>query len=73
MDKIIDERFANFENSTGRKLSFLEAHYIRTMEEGEDHAMYVVVNDINDDEKLCNQLRKTYQEYKDVKGKLKCK
>jgi len=51
-----------------RRISFLEEHYIGCMETGEDHHEYVVLNDIDGNVELCDQLRKTYQEYKKNKG-----
>ena len=52
------------EKDLKRTLSFLESHYIRAGEAGEDHASYVVFNDLDDDRELCQGLDRVYQEYK---------
>lgn len=63
-----NQNISNLESRLDRKLNFLEAHYIKYMEVGGDHAEYVVCNDIDDLEKLCDQLKVTYQKYKENKG-----
>ena len=65
--------FADLEKRVGRRLSFLEIHYVQNMEAGGDHAEYVVVNDIDDDKRLCDNLKDIYGKYQKVKQARKVK
>jgi hypothetical protein len=41
--------------------SFLQNHYNKWRAMGGDHAEYVVSNEIDDDEKLCEELKKNFE------------
>ncbi len=44
--------------------NFLQQHYNMYRDAGGDHAEYIVWNDIDDNHKLCRELRERYEESK---------
>lgn len=61
----LEEKISELEKKIGRSISFLEEHYIHCRESGVDHGVYVVANDIDDND-LCDSLKNTYQEFQRI-------